>query len=181
MPHPPPQFINLHLHFNISIQAKNARIPVNSSAGLHTRRPTRKWILYLSILMLHLWQMAKTYMSNQLLVCMCMDAPFPPDDLFIFMLSFRLTTKAYFSIQLFVFMAIAASVQQPTCLFWYFDSYYHVRSSGPLRYCSTYIHRSTRPGIYTYPLQSSLPANTHNYLSTNLKSNDLWTHKCTRK
>ena len=38
--------------------------------------------------------MAKTYMSNQLLVSMCMDAPFPPNDLFIFMLSFRLTTKA---------------------------------------------------------------------------------------
>ena len=44
--------------------------------------------------MLHLQLIAKTYMSNQLLVSMCMDAPFPPNDLFIFMLSFRLTTKA---------------------------------------------------------------------------------------
>ena len=51
--------------------------------------------------MLHLWQMAKTYMSNQLLVCMCMDAPFPPNNWFIFMLSFRLTTKTYFSTELF--------------------------------------------------------------------------------
>ena len=61
---PTPQFINLHLHFNISIEAKNTRIFVNSSAGLHTHRPTPKWIWYLSILMLHLRLMAKTYMSN---------------------------------------------------------------------------------------------------------------------
>ena len=51
--------------------------------------------------MLRLRLMAKTCMSNQLLVCMCMDGPFPPNDLFIFMLSFRLNTKTYFSIQLF--------------------------------------------------------------------------------
>ncbi len=32
---------------------------------------------------------------------MCMDAPFPPNNWFIFMLSFRLTTKTYFSTELF--------------------------------------------------------------------------------
>ena len=51
--------------------------------------------------MLHFRLMVKTYMSDQLLVCMCMDGPFPTNDLFIFMLSFGLTTKTYFSIQLF--------------------------------------------------------------------------------
>ena len=49
-------------------------------------------------------------MSNQLLVCMYMDAPFPTNHLFIFMLSFRLTTKTYFLIQLLIYMTIEPPV-----------------------------------------------------------------------
>ena len=101
--------------------------------------------------MLHLWQMAKTYMSNQLLVCMCMDAPFPPDDLFMFVLSLRLTTKAYFSIQLFAFMAIAASVHPFNNLRVYFDTLIPtLRSTSLLLYIYTQIYLSIN--IYLFSL-----------------------------
>ena len=48
----------------------------------------------------------KTYVSNQLVVYLSMDAPFPQNYLFIFILSSRLTTKTYFSIQLFLNISI---------------------------------------------------------------------------
>ena len=100
--HPrPPQFTKLHVHLNFSIQAQNARLPDNSSAGLRTHRPTRKWI-YMFILMVEWRVITKTYVSNQLVVYLSMDVPFPQNYLFIFILSSRLTTKTYFSIQLFL-------------------------------------------------------------------------------
>ena len=64
----------------------------------------------------------KTYVSNQLVVYLSMDAPFPQNHLFISMLSYRLTTNTYFSIQLFVYMPTDEPVHQPTCAFAYFHS-----------------------------------------------------------
>ena len=98
-PPPPLQFTKLHDHLNFSVQAINARLPDKSSAGYH--RPTRKWI-YMFILMVQWRVITKTYVSNQLVVYLSMDVPFPQNYLFIFILSSRLTTKTYFSIQLFL-------------------------------------------------------------------------------
>ena len=51
------------------------------------------------------------------IIYVSMDAPFPQNYLFIWMLSSRLTIKTYFSIQLFVCMPIHAPAHQPTCSF----------------------------------------------------------------
>ena len=48
----------------------------------------------------------KTYLSNQLVVYVSMDAPFLKNYLFIFILSSQLTTKTYFLIQLFLNFSI---------------------------------------------------------------------------
>ena len=73
---PSHQFISLHVHFNFSRQCKSSGLPINSSAGPRTQRRTRKWT-YHFILMAHFRLITKTYVSNQLVVYLSMDAPFP--------------------------------------------------------------------------------------------------------
>ena len=58
------------------------------------------------ILMVQWRVLTKTYVSNQLEVYLSMNAPFPQNHLFIFILSSRLTTNTYITIQLFLNMSI---------------------------------------------------------------------------
>ena len=85
---PSPKFISLYAYLNFSRQGKSSGLPINSSAGPRNHKRTRKWT-YLFILMAHFRLITKTYVSNQLVVYLSMDAPFPQNHLFIFMLSFR--------------------------------------------------------------------------------------------
>ena len=182
---PPHQIISLHVHFNFSRQCRSSGLPINSSAGPRTQRRTRKWT-YLFILMAHFRLITKTYVSNQLVVYLSMDAPFPQNHLFISMLSFRLTTNTYFSIQLFVYMPKDEPV--------HFDAFIPANHKylHPHRWtCSpTYLRififsfRLTLPvhfalalHIYTdlpvhqdIPIEFSLPfrQSTQNYMSTHL-------------
>ena len=76
-------------------------MPAYLTTHLLVHRPTQN-LIYISILMVQWQVITKTYVSNQLVVYVSMDAPFPKNYLFIFILSSRLTTKTYFSIQLFL-------------------------------------------------------------------------------
>ena len=138
------------------------------------------------ILMVQWRVITKTYVSNQLVVYLSMDAPFPQNHLFISMLSFRLTTNTHFSIQLFVYMPKDEPV--------HFDAFIPANHKylHPHRWTcsSTYLRififsfRLTLPvhfalalHIYTdlpvhqdIPIEFSLPfrQSTQNYMSTHL-------------
>ena len=99
--------------------------------------------------MAHFRLITKTYMSNQLVVYLTMDAPFPQNHLFILMISFRLTTNTYFSIQLFVYMPTDKPVRQRTCAFSNFHSVYLYRSTSLLLYIYTQIYPSIRIHLFS--------------------------------
>ena len=103
-PPPPPQQFTKHAHFNFSYQAKIARLPDNSSPDLRTHRPTRK-LIYMFVLMVQWRVLTKIFVSNQLEVYPVHGCLFPQNYLFIFILSSRLTTNTYITIQLFLSMS----------------------------------------------------------------------------
>ena len=129
--------------------------------------------------MAHFRLITKTYVSNQLVVYLSMDAPFPQNHLFISMLSFRLTANTYFSIQLFVSMPTDEPVHfnafipanhkhlhahRWTCSSTYLRIFIPTNFTGPLRSCYYLpVHRDI-PVEFSLPFQQS----TQNYMSTHL-------------
>ena len=93
------------------------------------------------------------HIPNHLVVYVSMDALFPQNYLFIWMLSSRLTTKTYFSIQLFVCMPIYATVHQLFILILSFRPTGTVFRSTSLR-----LYRSARPSIQIYLFSLIFPS-----------------------
>ena len=98
--------------FHLALQA---HLSVISSAGLHTDRPTRKW-MYLLILML----LAITPADST--VYMSIDAPVQKLSPFIFMHPFRFTSTIYPFTQLLFCIYTDIPGNKSTSLSWYFPS-----------------------------------------------------------
>ena len=120
-------FFHLTLHAHLS---------VNSSAGLHTDIPTRKW-MYLLILMIYFWLTKKTFLPTQLIVWMSINTPGQKLYPFIFIHPYRISSTIYPSSKLLLYIYTNLPRNKYTCLSWCFPSGQPERPTCRLNYSFT--------------------------------------------